>query len=43
MSGKLQRISVIDSHTEGEPTRVVMDGVPDIGGGTMRERLSGFV
>ncbi len=43
MSEKLQRISVIDSHTEGEPTRVVMDGVPDIGGGTMRERLSGFV
>ena len=34
MSGKLQRISVIDSHTGGEPTRVVIDGGPDLGGGS---------
>ncbi len=32
-------LSVIDSHTEGEPTRVVLDGVPDLGAGSMRERL----
>ena len=43
MSGNSYRINVIDSHTEGEPTRVVIDGAPDIGTGTMAERLPGFV
>ena len=33
---------VIDSHTEGEPTRVVMDGGPDLGGGPISERLDRF-
>ncbi|HEY3391778.1 MAG TPA: proline racemase family protein [Lacipirellulaceae bacterium] len=35
-------IRVIDSHTGGEPTRVVIDGAPDLGGGNMaarRERM----
>ena len=31
---------VIDSHTEGEPTRVVIEGGPDLGGGSMAERLA---
>ncbi len=31
-------ISVVDSHTEGEPTRVVMAGWPQPGGRTMAER-----
>ena len=31
-------ISVVDSHTEGEPTRVVMDGWPQPEGATMAER-----
>ena len=31
---------VIDSHTEGEPTRVVIDGGPDLGNGSMAERLA---
>jgi len=35
----MKSLSVIDSHTEGEPTRVVLDGVPDLGSGSMRERL----
>ena len=38
-----QRIAIIDSHTGGEPTRVVIDGFPDLGSGSMaerRERLS---
>jgi 4-hydroxyproline epimerase len=35
----MQTLTVIDSHTEGEPTRVVIDGVPDLGSGPMRERL----
>lgn len=32
------RIHAIDSHTGGEPTRVVVHGGPDLGGGTMAER-----
>ncbi len=36
---KQQRISVIDSHTGGEPTRVVVDGAPDLGPGTVAEQL----
>ena len=35
----LQSIQVIDSHTGGEPTRVVTGGFPDLGTGSMRERL----
>jgi 4-hydroxyproline epimerase len=34
----LQRIQVIDSHTGGEPTRVVIAGGPDLGRGTMVQR-----
>lgn len=33
---------VIDSHTEGEPTRVVIDGLPDLGYGSMAERRKIF-
>jgi 4-hydroxyproline epimerase len=36
------RISVIDSHTGGEPTRVVIAGGPDLGNGSMAERLAVF-
>jgi 4-hydroxyproline epimerase len=32
------RIAVVDSHTEGEPTRVVLAGWPDAPGATVRER-----
>jgi 4-hydroxyproline epimerase len=34
-----RRIQVIDSHTAGEPTRLVVAGGPDLGHGTMAERL----
>ncbi|KQW58048.1 4-hydroxyproline epimerase [Variovorax sp. Root411] len=34
----MQRIQVIDSHTGGEPTRLVIGGFPDLGGGSMAER-----
>ena len=37
-----RKIRVVDSHTGGEPTRVVIDGGPDLGGGTMAERLERF-
>jgi len=37
-----ERIIAIDSHTGGEPTRVITDGFPDLGVGTMAERLEVF-
>ncbi len=37
-----QSIHVIDSHTEGEPTRVVISGGPDLGKGPLNERLRRF-
>ena len=33
-----QRIRVFDSHTGGEPTRLVIEGFPDLGRGSMAER-----
>jgi 4-hydroxyproline epimerase len=30
---------VIDSHTEGEPTRVIIEDGPDLGSGTMEQRI----
>ena len=33
-------ISIIDSHTGGEPTRLVTDGGPDLGSGPLSERLA---
>ena len=36
----MSRIHVIDSHTEGEPTRLVVAGGPDLGGGPLTERLA---
>jgi 4-hydroxyproline epimerase len=33
---------VIDSHTEGEPTRVIVDGGPPLGRGPLAERLARF-
>jgi 4-hydroxyproline epimerase len=35
-------IRVIDSHTGGEPTRVIVDGGPDLGAGPIPERLDRF-
>jgi 4-hydroxyproline epimerase len=37
---ELKRIQVVDSHTGGEPTRVVIEGGPDLGSGSMAERLA---
>jgi 4-hydroxyproline epimerase len=39
---RLLNVDVIDSHTEGEPTRVVIAGGPELGGGSMAERLAVF-
>ncbi|HTD88196.1 MAG TPA: proline racemase family protein [Candidatus Binatia bacterium] len=38
----MRRIEVIDSHTAGEPTRVVISGGPDLGSGPISERLKRF-
>ena len=38
----MREIRVIDSHTEGEPTRVIVEGAPDLGAGTADERLRAF-
>jgi 4-hydroxyproline epimerase len=34
----MQRIQIVDSHTGGEPTRLVIGGFPELGGGSMAER-----
>jgi 4-hydroxyproline epimerase len=36
----VQRVRVIDSHTGGEPTRVVVSGAPDLGAGPLSARLA---
>jgi 4-hydroxyproline epimerase len=36
--GSAQRIRVVDSHTGGEPTRLVVAGGPDLGTGPLAER-----
>lgn len=38
----LRRVSVVDSHTGGEPTRVVLSGGPDLAGTTLAEMRDDF-
>ena len=38
----MHTIDFIDSHTGGEPTRVVLSGFPDLGAGTLAERRNLF-
>ena len=38
----MSSIRVIDSHTGGEPTRIVTGGGPELGSGTMADRLEVF-
>jgi 4-hydroxyproline epimerase len=38
----IRSVEVIDSHTEGEPTRVVVAGGPDLGTGSVAQRLQRF-
>src|ERR1041385_1124153 len=38
----LRRIKIIDSHTGGEPTRVVISGGPDLGGDALADRVERF-
>lgn len=38
----MKRIHVIDSHTAGEPTRLVMEGIPALSGRTIAEKCDDF-
>jgi 4-hydroxyproline epimerase len=38
----MRKVDIIDSHTGGEPTRVVVAGGPDLGNGTLAERRERF-
>ena len=38
----MQRITFVDSHTAGEPTRVVIEGGPDLGTGPLAQRRERF-
>ena len=38
----MEVITVIDSHTAGEPTRVVLDGLPALAGATLAEQRDDF-
>ncbi|HEV8071853.1 MAG TPA: proline racemase family protein [Planctomycetaceae bacterium] len=38
----MQRIEVIDSHTGGEPTRVIVAGGPDLGSGSVAQQRERF-
>ena len=42
MIRECQKIRVIDSHTGGEPTRLVVGGGPDLGTGPLSKRLQRF-
>lgn len=37
-----QRVEVIDTHTGGEPTRIVLSGGPDLGSGSLSEKRQIF-
>lgn len=38
----MHKVDIIDSHTGGEPTRVVLSGLPDLGHGSLPERRDIF-
>ena len=38
----MKKINIIDSHTGGEPTRIVISGGPELGRGTIAERVKIF-
>jgi 4-hydroxyproline epimerase len=41
-AGATRRIQVVDTHTGGEPTRIIVAGGPDLGGGSLAERRERF-
>ncbi len=41
-TSSIHRLTVVDSHTGGEPTRVVISGGPDLGDGPLAVRVERF-
>ncbi len=41
-AGRRFGMRVVDSHTEGEPTRVILEGGPELGAGSFAERAARF-
>ena len=42
MTSRIERLRVVDSHTGGEPTRIIVSGGPQLPGATLLERLEAF-
>ena len=42
MNTPIEKIQIVDSHTGGEPTRLIVGGGPDLGSGSMAERQAVF-
>ncbi len=40
MNDSTKQLKIIDSHTGGEPTRLIVDGAPDLGSGSMADRMA---
>jgi 4-hydroxyproline epimerase len=38
----VERIHIVDSHTGGEPTRIIVSGGPHLGGGSMAQQMERF-
>src|SRR5271156_3654107 len=43
MFDAVERIHIVDSHTGGEPTRIIVSGGPDLGRGSVAEQLDRFL
>ena len=41
-NNRQQAIRIVDSHTGGEPTRIIVEGGPDLGGGSLAQRRERF-
>jgi 4-hydroxyproline epimerase len=42
MFDAVKRIHIVDSHTGGEPTRIIVSGGPDLGSGSVAQQLERF-
>jgi len=38
----VERIHIVDSHTGGEPTRIIVSGGPDLGGDSVKQQMERF-
>src|SRR5579871_3999907 len=41
-AGERKTIRIVDSHTGGEPTRLIISGGPDLGSGPLADRVNRF-